>query len=57
LANGAETEIFCPPRAYPRGYKVTVTGASVASAPDERVLRLVHDGRAPDVTVKIEPRG
>jgi endoglycosylceramidase len=56
LAAGAETEIFCPPRAYPRGYRVTVTGASVVSAPEDHVLRLVHDGRAPDVTVHIEPR-
>ena len=56
LAAGAETDIFCPARAYPRGYKVGVTGASVVSAPDDRVLRLVHDGRAPDVTVSIESR-
>jgi endoglycosylceramidase len=56
LAAGAETEIFVPSRAYPRGYEVTVTGATVTSAPDDGVLRLVHDGRAPDVTVRLHPR-
>jgi endoglycosylceramidase len=56
LAARAETEIFCPPRAYPRGCRAIVNGASIASAPEDRVLRLVHDGSAAEVTVKIESR-
>ena len=56
LAAGAETEIFCPPRAYPQGYKVIVHGASMASAPGDNVLRLIHDRSAAEVTVRVEPR-
>ena len=55
LVAGAETEIFCPPRYYPRGYKVTVTGASVVSAPGDSLLRLVNQPGAAEVTLRVEP--
>jgi endoglycosylceramidase len=56
LPGGAETEIFCPPRYYPGGYKVTVTGASVVSAEGAGTLRLVNLPGASTVTVLLEPR-
>ncbi len=56
LAGGAETELFCPPRYYAGGYKVTVTGASVVSAEGASTLRLVNQPGASTVTVLLEPR-
>ncbi len=54
-AGGAaqETEVFIPPRHYPGGYDVHVTGGEVASEPGARLLQLSGPGR---VKAQVSPR-
>ena len=52
-AISAPTTISVPPRAYPAGYHVTVTGGSVTSAPDEGRLTVVADAGAATVSVHV----
>jgi endoglycosylceramidase len=46
FASGAETDIAVPAIQYPGGYQVTVTGATVLSAPNATTLRLAGTGVA-----------
>jgi len=57
IAAGAQTEIFLPKRHYKNGYKTTVTGATVVSPDNARVLRLTNQSDAKTVTVRVEPAG
>jgi endoglycosylceramidase len=52
---GVDTEIEVPALQYPTGYTVGVTGATVTSAPDANLLRLVAVPGATSVHVAIEP--
>ena len=54
LAAGAETQIFVPERKYPRGYRVSVSGARVTSAPSAPWVELMADPGA-NVSVTITP--
>jgi endoglycosylceramidase len=49
------TEVFVPARQYPKGYTVTVTGASVKSKPGAAVL-LVKSARAGSVKLTVTRR-
>ncbi len=52
---GAITEIAVPAVQYPTGYRVSVTGATVASAPDAPVLELRAQLGAGRVSVTVTP--
>jgi endoglycosylceramidase len=52
---GLTTVLAMPPAAYPDGYTVEVTGATVASAPGARELELCHESGATEVVVRIVP--
>ncbi|WP_139342168.1 hypothetical protein [Protofrankia sp. BMG5.30] len=52
---GAMTEIRVPAEAYPDGYLVRVSGATVVSAPGAGVVCLVTDAAAARVDVRVEP--
>jgi hypothetical protein len=43
------------PSAYPAGYTVTVTGASIVSTPDATELVLCNDPGATEVVVRVTP--
>jgi endoglycosylceramidase len=47
------TEIFVPKLHYPQGYKVTVQGGRVVSAPGAALLQVVADGGVQQVTVEV----
>lgn len=49
------TEVFLPELHYPRGYRVSVQGADVVSAPDARVLELRRELGADEVGVAVWP--
>ena len=49
------TEVWVPKRAYPKGYRATVQGGTVVSAPNARLL-LVKASAPGSVTLKVEPR-
>lgn len=51
----AQPEIFCPPRQYPKGYRVQASGATVVSQPGEPILRLANQAKAPLVRITIQP--
>lgn len=57
LAPDAESEVWIPPRFFPRGYDVTSTGAHVTSAPDATLLTLRNETGARNVTLRVTPRG
>jgi len=50
---GAETDVAVPAVQFPAGYRVTVTGAQVTSAPGAPTLRLVGLPGATDVSVTV----
>ena len=50
---GSETEVFVPQLQYPHGYRVTVTGARIASQPSAGHLVLCSSTGASNVTVTI----
>ncbi len=52
---GTMTEIRVPAEAYPDGYLVRVSGATVVSAPGAGVVCLVTDAAAARVDVRVEP--
>ena len=52
----APTEIVVPPYTYPRGYRATVTGATVESRPGARILMLTPRPGATTVSVTVSPR-
>lgn len=52
---GVPTEIFVSPLHYPNGYDVTVTGGTVAPAPERNRVRVVATGVDP-VTVTVRGR-
>jgi endoglycosylceramidase len=52
---GGPTEIFVPGRQYPEGYRVTVHGARVVSAPNASILQLAADRGATRVAVTVSP--
>ncbi|MDQ1521894.1 MAG: hypothetical protein QOI55_2967 [Actinomycetota bacterium] len=49
-----DTEILLSSRAYPTGYRITVTGGHVVSAPCALRVRIRNDRHAPRVAVHIE---
>jgi endoglycosylceramidase len=53
FAAGSETDIAVPAIQYPSGYRVTVTGAHVASAAGATQLRLIADAGATSVQVTV----
>lgn len=53
---GSETAVSTPAVEFPTGYRVGVTGATVASGPDAPTLRLLSDPGARSVTVTVSPR-
>jgi endoglycosylceramidase len=52
---GAETDVAVPAIQYPGGYRVSVTGATVASTPDASRLRLLAQAGATTVQIVISP--
>ena len=56
LSHAARTEVWAGPRPYPTGYRVSVTGARVVSAPNAAVLELANDAGARSVHVELTPR-
>jgi endoglycosylceramidase len=52
---GSETEIFIPQLQYPHGYRVTVTGAQLASPPTARHLVLYSSSGTSNVAVTVNP--
>jgi endoglycosylceramidase len=54
---GAETVVALPARQYPKGYAVTVHGASIVSAPGDLLLRLQSCAGAAEITVSVTPAG
>jgi endoglycosylceramidase len=52
---GSETDVFVPAIQYPHGYRVTVTGGTVTSAPGAPVVRIGGLGDAGVVSVAIGP--
>lgn len=50
------TEIDMPPLHYPNGYELTVTGGTVVSAPNARLLKIRNDSGASVITVAASPR-
>jgi endoglycosylceramidase len=53
LAGGALTEVALPARQYPRGYDVSVAGASVRSAAGARTLEVAACAGVRDVAVSV----
>ena len=51
----ARTEIATPSRLYPAGYRVSVSGATVVSAPGAPVLELVNKPGRASVEVTVTP--
>ena len=56
FAAGAQTEISVPPIEFPTGYLVTVTGATVTSAPDAPRLVVAALPGAATIRVTVQPR-
>jgi endoglycosylceramidase len=56
-ASTPQTEVFVPERHYPSGYDVDVEGGGIASAPDERLLRVVACPGTPRVSLLVKPVG
>lgn len=54
-AAGAPTEIFLPARHYPNGYRVSVQGGQVQSAPGAALLLIGNDAGATQVQVQVGP--
>jgi hypothetical protein len=52
---GITTTLAMTPSAYPAGYTVEVTGASIASAPDATELVLCNDPGVTEVVVRVTP--
>ena len=52
---GSPTQVFIPQLQYPHGYRVSVTGASVASQPTAGHLILCNTAGSRDVTVTVTP--
>jgi endoglycosylceramidase len=52
---GITTTLAMTPSAYPAGYTVTVTGASIVSTPDATELVLCNDPGATEVVVRVTP--
>ena len=50
---GSETDIAVPAIQYPSGYKVTVTGGHVISAPGSTTLQIVSNAAIATITVKV----
>jgi endoglycosylceramidase len=55
FATGARTEVSVPAIEFPDGYRVTVTGATVLSAPNAPVLVLAALSGATTVRVTVQP--
>jgi len=55
FAAGGVTEIFLPPRHYPNGYQVSVTGGTVQSAPAAALLLVTAQPDAQSVQVTVMP--
>ena len=55
VADGAVTEIACPPVAFPRGYRAAVEGGEAVSAPGEPVLRVRPAAGAARTVVAVAP--
>ncbi len=55
FAPGAQTFISVPPIEYPSGYRVSVTGEQVVSAPNAPVLAVVANAGADTVDVVVTP--
>ena len=57
-AAGGVTEVSLPPRAYPSGYRLTLSGAcaDTTSSPGRVLLQPDGDGGAASVSLKIAPR-
>jgi endoglycosylceramidase len=56
LVPHAPTEIFVPQRTYPQGYKATVSGARVVSAPGASWLEVFAGQPDDNVTVTVAPK-
>jgi endoglycosylceramidase len=58
VATGGVTEVSLPPRAYPSGYDLTLTGAcaDTASTPGRLLLQADTDGGASSVSLRIAPK-
>lgn len=52
---GAETDVAVPAVQYPGGYTVAATGATVVSAPNAPVLRIVSKPGAATITLTVSP--
>jgi endoglycosylceramidase len=50
---GSETDIAVPAIQYPGGYKVTVSGGHVVSAPNATTLQVVSNGAIATITVTV----
>ena len=51
----SETEVHLPARHYRNGYEAEVGGATIASAKNEALLRLLNDSGADLVTLRVAP--
>ncbi len=56
FGSGAETRIAVPPLVYVGGYRTTVSGGEIVSAPDARVLVVRQKAGALTVRVTVQPR-
>jgi endoglycosylceramidase len=58
IAGGGVTEVSLPPRAYPSGYELTLTGAcaDTASTPGRLFLQSDMDGGTSSVALRIAPK-
>ncbi|MBI2244425.1 MAG: hypothetical protein HYU55_10955 [Nocardioides sp.] len=56
FAAGSRTTLSLPRLVYPDGYRVTVTGGRVVSAPDARVLVVAQDRGASAVRLVVRGR-
>lgn len=56
VAGGAETEIACPPVAFPRGYRAAAEGGEIVSGEVEHVLRVRPDPAAARTVVAVAAR-
>lgn len=52
---GAETDISTPAVEFPSGYRVSVSGGTVASAPNAPVLRILQSPGVSSVSVTVSP--
>ncbi|HJQ44256.1 MAG TPA: cellulase family glycosylhydrolase [Jatrophihabitantaceae bacterium] len=55
FAAGSETDISVPAVQFPSGYAVSVTGATVVSAPNATLLRVLSKSGASTITVTVAP--